>query len=123
MFPCLLALTWDEPGVADLKPLMCRNLSLCSREAESPVRMEAIQALSNLEDNLGVFSDYVRCNDQSAKKERSVRAERIESMCQFTLKDCIVGIPGLIENFVTAFITAGDYYEILRTDNRLVAML
>lgn len=78
---------------------------------------------SEQEDNPGAFVDHVLCEEHTAEEEQPIRAERVVLVRQTTLRDAIVGILGLMEDAVTAFVSTESQNGVKMADSLLKDMI
>lgn len=70
-----------------------------------------------------MLADHTVSAEHPTREERPVRDVRTLAVSQATLRDAIVGIPGLNEDAVTDFVTTEGHNKVIRMESRLQARL
>lgn len=86
-------------------------------------RINAVQASSDREKVLGVFSDYVVSVKDLAEEEDPVYDGKMVPVDQARFKNSITGSSGFIEDTMPAFVNPETYVGISTADNQLEAIL
>lgn len=103
--------------------MMHNNRRKHSRKAGSATTIEAIQTLFKREDTLRALTNHVVSKENPAKEECPSLAEINVAVSKTALIDTITSIPCLIEEVVSALVTAECCKRFKRTDTRLQAMM
>lgn len=95
---------------------MCAISRAQNLEAGSSTRIEMIRAFFKGEDTPSTPADYVASAKHRDEKELDGDTERTVAVLLATLRVTIEGIPGLIEETVTAMVTTEGNNGVKRTD-------